>query len=121
MRCIDACQCILAPVPTLDSLDEALATRLKALADPARLRIVEFLQQPDGGCCAREDGVCGCDFEDLLGLSQPTVSHHLKILVQAGLLKADKRGRWMYYELEPDAFADLARFFSRFEATPARC
>jgi ArsR family transcriptional regulator len=86
---------------------------LKALADPARLRILEFLRKPQGECCARDDGVCGCDFEALLGLSQPTVSHHLKILVQAGLLKAEKRGRWMYYELEPAALSELASYLGR--------
>ena len=93
---------------------EATAARLKALADPSRLKILEFLLEPSGGCCARDDGVCGCDFETLLGLSQPTVSHHLKILVQAGLLSAEKRGRWTYYELEAQAFTHLARYLRGF-------
>lgn len=98
---------------------EETAGRLKAIADPARLKILEFLLEPRGDCCAREDGVCGCDFETLLGLSQPTVSHHLKILVQAGLLSAEKRGRWTYYALEPEAFARLSGYLSRFEAAGA--
>jgi ArsR family transcriptional regulator len=98
-----------------------MAARIKALADPARLRILEFLRAPDGSCCARSDGVCGCDFEELLGLSQPTVSHHLKILVQAGLLSARKRGRWMYYELEPASFGELSRYLARFEGVQAGC
>jgi ArsR family transcriptional regulator len=93
--------------------DRRVVTGLKALADPARLRILEFLRKPEGECCARDDGVCGCDFEDLLGLSQPTVSHHLKILVKAGLLRAEKRGRWTYYELEPAALSELASYLER--------
>ena len=82
--------------------------RLKAIADPARFQILEFLAAPDPTCCAREDGVCGCDIEDLLGLSQPTVSHHMKILVDSGLVSAEKRGRWVYYELEGDALRSVA-------------
>ena len=93
--------------------------KLKALADPSRLRILEFLLEPKGNCCARDDGVCGCDFETLLGLSQPTVSHHLKILVQAGLLSSEKRGRWTYYDLEPQAFAQLSGYLGRFEGKTA--
>lgn len=92
---------------------------LKALGDPSRLRILEFLLEPQDNCCAREDGVCGCDFETLLGLSQPTVSHHLKILVQAGLLNSEKRGRWTYYDLEPQAFARLGAYLGRFEGNAA--
>ena len=93
---------------------EETAGLLKAVADPARLRILEFLLEPQGECCARDDGVCGCDFETLLDLSQPTVSHHLKILVQAGLLRAQKRGRWTYYALEPQGFDRLSGYLARF-------
>lgn len=93
--------------------------RLKALADSNRLRILEFLLDPAEGCCARNDGVCACDFEALLGLAQPTVSHHLKVLVDAGLLTAEKRGRWVYYDLDPAAFDELVAFFGRFRAAHA--
>lgn len=82
--------------------------QLKTIGDPARFQILEFLAAPDPTCCAREDGVCGCDIEDLLGLSQPTVSHHMKALVDAGLVSAEKRGRWVYYTLEPGALRSLA-------------
>lgn len=107
----------------VDQYDNRLAMRLKALADPARLAVLEFLLEPRGDCCSRDDGVCGCDFEALLGLSQPTVSHHLKVLVQAGLLGAEKRGRWTYYRLEPRAFEELAGHFQRFSrpAAAAAC
>lgn len=91
----------------------------KALADPARVRIVEFLRRPDEGCCTFPDRVCACDVESLLGLSQPAVSHHFKILMQAGLVVGEKDGRWMYYRLVPDAFARAMAFLQPFAATPA--
>ena len=92
------------------------ALQLKALADPVRLRILEFLRNPVQSCCVRDDGVCACDVEAFLGLSQPTVSHHMKLLVGAGFVTADKRGRWVYYALEPKAFSSLQDFFSRYTA-----
>jgi ArsR family transcriptional regulator len=81
------------------SADEAteLARTLKALADPARLRVLSLVAGNDG----RE--VCVCDLTEPLGLSQPTVSHHLKVLVEAGFLQRDKRGVWAYYSLVPGA------------------
>ncbi|CAN5766636.1 hypothetical protein BH23DEI1_BH23DEI1_09950 [soil metagenome] len=97
-----------------------LALPLKAIADPVRLQILEFLHAPVASCCSRGDGVCGCDFEQLLGLSQPTVSHHMKLLVDAGLVRAEKRGRWVYYDLEPAAFAAIADRLARFAHAPRR-
>ncbi|ADI15270.1 ArsR/SmtB family transcription factor [Truepera radiovictrix] len=91
-----------------------LATTLKALADPVRLAILTFLVDPIQSCCSRDDGVCGCDLEAFLGLSQPTVSHHMKLLTQAGFVRADKRGRWVYYELLPETFEALERALGRF-------
>jgi ArsR family transcriptional regulator, arsenate/arsenite/antimonite-responsive transcriptional repressor len=80
---------------------EALAARFKALSDPSRVAIVNRL--------AGADEVCVCDFIDALGLAQPTVSHHLKVLRQAGLVEvARKRGTWVYYRLVPEAVAELA-------------
>ena len=92
------------------------ALQLKALADPVRLRILEFLREPVQSCCVRDDGVCACDVEMFLGLSQPTVSHHMKLLVGAGFVRSDKRGRWVYYTLEPKTFASLQDFFSCYAA-----
>lgn len=86
-----------------DPRRERLLQRLRALADPSRLRIVEFLRNPSQLCCGREEGVCGCDFESWLGLAQPTVSHHLKVLGDAGLVRSERRGRWTYYELDEAA------------------
>jgi ArsR family transcriptional regulator, arsenate/arsenite/antimonite-responsive transcriptional repressor len=88
-------------------VDATLVPRLKALADPVRLQIVTFLADPVASCCSRGDGVCACDFEDVLGLSQPTVSHHMKQLVDAGLVRSEKRGRWVYYELVEETFERL--------------
>ena len=85
-----------------------LPDKLKLLGDPTRWRIVTFLAHPIQSCCSRDDGVCGCDLETFLGVSQPTVSHHMKLLVDAGLVTAERRGRWVYYELGSDAFHALA-------------
>ena len=84
-----------------------LSNQLKVLADPTRLKILDFLLEPLQSCCSREDGVCGCDLETFLGFSQPTVSHHMKQLVAAGFVTAEKRGRWVYYDLEPRAFQEV--------------
>ena len=86
------------------SADEAavLSTRLKALADPARLRLVSLLAASPGG------EACVCDLTAPLGLSQPTVSHHLKVLHQAGLLTREKRSTWAYYAVVPESLAALA-------------
>ncbi|HEY2506572.1 MAG TPA: metalloregulator ArsR/SmtB family transcription factor [Streptosporangiaceae bacterium] len=81
---------------------EDLAHILKALADPTRLRLVSMV-------AARDDGeACVCDLTDPLGLTQPTISHHLKILVDAGIFTRDKRGKWSYYALVPSALDALA-------------
>lgn len=91
-----------------------LAAKLKALADVTRLNILEFLHNPLKSCCTNEDGVCACDLEGFLGLSQPTVSHHMKLLVQAGFVTADKRGRWVYYDLDPTAFDEVHELLGRY-------
>ncbi len=85
-----------------------LDAALKVLADPTRLQILEFLREPVQSCCSREDGVCACDVESFLGLAQPTVSHHMKLLVAAGFVRAERRGRWVYYELDADRFRQMA-------------
>lgn len=93
--------------PTRDAIDaenaELLARSLKAIADPARIRIVSMV-------AAHEDAeACVCDLTEPLGLSQATVSHHLKVLVEAGILSRDKRGTWAYYRLVPGALDSLAK------------
>jgi ArsR family transcriptional regulator, arsenate/arsenite/antimonite-responsive transcriptional repressor len=94
--------CCCPGSPPLDErLAQALATRFKALADPSRVAIVNRL--------AGEDEVCVCDFIGTLGLSQPTVSHHLKVLREAGLVEVARKQRtWVYYRLVPAAVGELA-------------
>lgn len=81
-----------------------LSEKLKVLADPTRLKILEFLRSPIQSCCSRDEGVCGCDLETFLGLKQPTISHHMKLLEQAGFISAERRGRWVFYDLLPEGF-----------------
>ena len=83
-----------------------LAQTLKAIADPARLRLLSLIAAHDGG------EACVCDLTEPLGLTQPTVSHHLKVLVDAGLLHRDKRGVWAYFTLVPGALDSLADVLS---------
>jgi len=78
---------------------DVLAGRFKALADPTRVAIVNRL--------AAAPEVCVCDFVTALDLSQPTVSHHLRILREAGLVESSRRGTWAYYRLVPDAMEAL--------------
>lgn len=85
---------------------------LKAIADPARLRLLSMVAARGGG------EACVCDLTEPLGLSQPTVSHHLKVLVDAGLLTREKRGVWAYYALVPGALDALAGVLST-TTTPA--
>ncbi len=82
-----------------------LARLLKALADPTRLRLVSMVAAHDGG------EACVCELTEPLGLTQPTISHHLKILVEAGIFTRDKRGVWAYYALVPSAMDALSRVF----------
>ena len=79
-----------------------LARMLKALADPVRLRLVSMVAAHEGG------EACVCELTGPLGLTQPTISHHLKILVDAGIFTRDKRGVWAYYALAPASLSALA-------------
>lgn len=90
--------CEPSGVPVLSVDDAQAASRvLKALSDPNRLRLLSIVKAGDGG------EACVCDLTEPLDLGQPTVSHHLKILVDAGLLEREKRGTWAYYSLVPGA------------------
>jgi ArsR family transcriptional regulator len=92
--------------------DEAatLAAGFKALSDPARLRLISLVAaHPDQEACV-------CDLTEPVGLSQPTVSHHLKLLVEAGILSREQRGKWAYYKLVPETLDTLAGLI----ASPSR-
>ena len=112
---IDACQYVpVRPIATLtascppllagplDAADaDALADALKVIADPARLRLLSLIQaQPTGEACV-------CHLTEPLGLTQPTVSHHLKVLLNAGLVEREQRGSWAYFRIVPDQLRTL--------------
>jgi ArsR family transcriptional regulator, arsenate/arsenite/antimonite-responsive transcriptional repressor len=92
----ECCTPLLREPINADQADE-LARLLKALADPTRLRLVSMVAAHEGG------EACVCELTEPLGLTQPTISHHLKILVDAGIFTRDKRGVWAYYALIPAA------------------
>ncbi len=104
IRDLQACCSPITREPVTRENAESLAVVLKAVADPARIRLLSMV-------AAHEDGeACVCDLTEPLGLSQPTVSHHLKVLVDGGFLTRSKRGTWAYYRLVPgslDAVASL--------------
>ncbi len=98
---MDCCEPICcAPVDTGDA--ERMATILKALADPTRLRLFSLI--------ASSTEQCACDLTEPLGVSQPTVSHHLRILHEAGLVRREQRGKWAFFSAEPDQLAALRDF-----------
>ena len=102
MSVIDVSCCRPLDEPSLSTEDAvAAATLFKALADPARVRLVNLLATSD-------EPVCACELIGPLGLAQPTVSHHLKKLTQAGLLQREQRGVWAFYSLNREALAQLA-------------
>jgi ArsR family transcriptional regulator len=101
-----ACCAPLMREPLSSAAAVELAHTLKALADPARLRLLSMVAAHDGG------EACVCDLTEPLGLTQPTVSHHLKVLVDAALLTRDKRGVWAYYAIVPGALDSLATVLS---------
>jgi ArsR family transcriptional regulator len=96
-----ACCSPLTKQPLSADQAETIAPLLKALADPVRLRLLSLVaSHADGEACV-------CDLNDAFDLSQPTISHHLKVLHELGLLDRSKRGVWVYYRIRPTALADL--------------
>ncbi|MEO9175506.1 MAG: metalloregulator ArsR/SmtB family transcription factor [Gaiellales bacterium] len=98
----DCCGTAAPPLPADSS--RALADRFKALGDPTRLAIVSQL--------AGAEEVCVCHLVPDAGLAQPTISHHLKMLRDAGLVTSERRGTWAYYRLVPEAIAELAELLA---------
>lgn len=98
---MDCCPVLLQSGPLTQTEAEQLAAAFRAIADPTRLRLISLLASSPGG------EACVCDLVAPLGLSQPTVSHHLKLLFEAGLLTRDKRGLWVYYRLVPERLQAL--------------
>lgn len=101
IQVLDTC-CRPVTAGVLDEAEaEELASMFKALADPARLRLLSMVaSSPEGE-------VCACDLVEPSGKSQPTVSHHMSLLVEAGLLTREKRGRWAWYRVAPERLGAL--------------
>jgi ArsR family transcriptional regulator len=97
-----ACCSPLTATPLSQEQAERIAPLLKALADPVRLRLLSLVAAHEGG------EACVCDLNEAFDLSQPTISHHLKVLHEVGLLDRSKRGSWVYYAVRRDALADVA-------------
>lgn len=97
-----ACRAPLTRQPLDAEQATDLARLLKAIADPARLRLLSIVAASEG------QEACVCDLTEPIGLSQPTISHHLKVLLEAGFLSRSKRGTWHYYALVPGALDSLA-------------
>jgi ArsR family transcriptional regulator len=97
-----SCCTPLAHEPLAAADADLLAVRFKALADPVRLRLLSLVLSHDGG------EACVCDLNAVFDLSQPTISHHLKVLLDAGLLTRQKRGVWAFYRIRPEALSALA-------------
>jgi ArsR family transcriptional regulator len=96
-----ACCSPLSRDPLTQKASEQIAPLLKALADPVRLRLMSLVASHEGG------EACICDLNPAFDLSQPTISHHLKVLHEAGLLEREKRGVWVYYRARTEALANL--------------
>jgi ArsR family transcriptional regulator len=95
---------------TAGALDAPAAERLarvfKALADPARVRLVSLVAATEG------HEACICDLTEPVGLSQPTISHHMKVLTDAGIVVREQRGRWAYFRIEPQTLQTLSRLLA---------
>ena len=105
------CCAPLASEPLTGDLAGDLALMFKALGDPVRLRLLSIVASHDGG------EACVCELSPAFDLSQPTISHHLRVLREAGLLQCERRGTWVYYWVVPTALAQLAAVLSTPERT----
>lgn len=92
--------------------DKQLVSALKAVADPARLQILRLLKQKGQCSIGKGVGMCACDVQDHVKLSQPTISHHMAILRKAGLVAAEKHGLWMWYRRNEKSLKDLGQALS---------
>jgi ArsR family transcriptional regulator len=102
----EACAIPLVREPMDESAAAGLAQVFKALADPVRLRLVSLIGAHEGG------EVCVCELTDAFDLTQPTISHHLKVLREAGIIGSERRGTWVYYRLEPAALERMGALLS---------
>jgi ArsR family transcriptional regulator, arsenate/arsenite/antimonite-responsive transcriptional repressor len=103
---VDACSTPLVREPIGDTAAAGLAQVFKALADPVRLRLVSLIGAHQGG------EACVCELTTAFDLTQPTISHHLKVLREAGIVGGERRGTWVYYWLVPAALERMAALLS---------
>ena len=103
---VDACSTPLVGEPISESAAAGLAQVFKALGDPARLRLVSLIGAHQGG------QVCVCELTSAFDLTQPTISHHLKVLREAGIIDSERRGTWVFYWLVPAALERMAALLS---------
>ena len=89
--------------------DKQLVLALKAVADPARLKILRLLKEKGQCSIGKAVGMCACDVQDHVKLSQPTISHHMAILRKAGLVLAEKHGLWMWYRRNEESIKKLGK------------
>ena len=101
-----ACCTPLSHEPMSEEQADQVARLLKAIADPVRLRLMSIVLSHEGG------EACVCDLTPAFDLSQPTISHHLKVLHEAGLLNREKRGVWVYYQARPEAMQAMTSLFA---------
>lgn len=109
--CCAGADCELLPAPDATRLAEIF----KALGDPTRVRLVRFLADSDSGTA------CACHLPNALGISQPTLSFHMRKLHDAGLVDRDKRGRWVHWTVRPDVVAAARAFLELPDTGGARC
>jgi ArsR family transcriptional regulator, arsenate/arsenite/antimonite-responsive transcriptional repressor len=107
-----ACSPPLIGEPLREATAAGLAAGFKALGDPVRLRLVSLIGAHQGG------EVCVCDLTTAFDLTQPTISHHLKVLREAGIIDSERRGTWVYYRLVPAALERMAALLSAQGRTP---
>ena len=103
---VDACSAPLVSEPLSENAAAGLAQVFKALGDPVRLRLVSLIGAHQGG------EVCVCDLTAAFDLTQPTISHHLKVLREAGIIDSERRGTWVYYWLVPTALERMSALLS---------
>jgi ArsR family transcriptional regulator len=92
--------------------DKQLVLAFKAIADPARLKILRLLKEKGQCSIGKRVGMCACDVQDHVRLSQPTISHHMAILRKSGLVVAEKHGLWMWYRRNEESLKNLGRTLS---------
>ena len=104
------CRCTPTATPMAEPDLNARVAQLKALAHPVRLRMVDLIHANGGG-------ICVCEFENYFDVKQPTISHHLKILREAGLIQSRQEGSWVHHFVEPSMYAGLRDVMDRFAST----